>query len=355
MDRSKHQQPLQVEINVKGTRVTRPISCADSITLGSGAAAMVRLPAGPALQAVVNVCEDGTFLVLDLGTADITLAGKRTTRARVHQGEAFTVGDATIRIRAAACPQKQAVGPLEADNTEDPLAFLMRTSDEVPRSGAALNGTVLEVAAVWGVIVMDVQHYHRDHREVTIGTAVGHRWRLLGLPISWVPEHFSRVAWMAAPMLSSVQQERRDDFFAPGAQQHVLIRQDHGQLVLRFRPEWGGFVDTGGERVALRTMVAAGKTTRDGPDHLLVLPEGSSAAVDVGGVIFVTREVRPGRRVFTPLGAQVDYPFAGIMAFMGAAFMMLTMVLLTTPPPSEAAILEVPERIAEVFMQQVQP
>ncbi|MFT4976932.1 MAG: hypothetical protein ACI8S6_002837, partial [Myxococcota bacterium] len=359
----RHDSTLCFEITRHGASLGRHVVSARSITLGSGPAAMIRLPedAAAPLHAVVNVNEDGSVWLLDLGAGRVRLGGQAVANAPLRSGDTFEIGDVTICFivdTAEDMVEERTDPAIEVTDdtvTEDPLAFLMRSGAGATDLGDDPRAEpVVEIAAVWGDVVMDVKHFRRDNNIITIGGAVGHRWRVLGAPIAWVSPAFSKLAWMAAPAISEVRREWRDDFYAPELDRHSLIEISGGQLVLRFRPEWEGFIDLGEERTALSASIAQGRTERDGDFHLITLPSNSSLVIDIDNVLFVVREVRAGRRVVAPIGEQIDYPFMGIMAFMGFAFLMMSTLMLTAGPLPTSEIVEIPDRFAEVFVQQVQ-
>ena len=235
---------------------------------------------------------------------------------------------------------------------EDALAFLMRAGHSTSTLGDDPRGPeVLEIALVWGDTILDVRHSRAGGAPITVGSRTGHRWRLLGAPVAWVPPTFARLAWLAAPTLSEVREEGRADLYAPVGESIPLLAWEDGEtLVLRHRPEWEGFVDADGARHAISSL----------PGHLepetglrcVPLPGGGRLVLDLGEdlVVFAHR-VRPGRRVLVPLADHIDYPFLGVMALMGFAFAMLSALIALTPAPHAEALIEVPERISSLVLQ----
>ena len=102
----------------------------------------------------------------------------------------------------------------ETNPREDALQFLMRSGGGGSSLGEQAGGErLLEVGAVWGDVVMDVRHYTVGGAPVTVGSTTGHRWRLLGAPVAWVPNSFAPLAWAILPTMSEVHEEWREEFF----------------------------------------------------------------------------------------------------------------------------------------------
>lgn len=323
-----------------------------SITLGSGEKAMIRIPGLQPLHAVLSRENGDTFWLFDLETQQVKHNGQNISKVVVEDGDSIRLAQVSIQvnIETVAQPTDPMLHPPPVG--QDPLEFIMRSCDQHGTMGDDPHAApVLEIAAIWRDVVMDVQHFHHSHPEVSIGSNRGHRWRMLGMPIAWVPSHFSKLAWLTAPSLCDVHPELQGDFFVPNLRHQVLVSQHNGQRFVHVHPQWDGFVDIAGQRQPLRAWLAQAQGTQRGDLHCVALPTNSIAVVDTGDVIFVIREVRAGRKVISALTDQFDYPFAGIMSFMGAAFLMLSTVLLQAPPPAETAFIDLPDHFAEVFVQ----
>ncbi len=241
---------------------------------------------------------------------------------------------------------------------ETALDFVLRSERSTSDLGIDRSRPeVVEVAQVWQDIVLDVQHYEPRERPVTIGSSTGYRWRLLGLPLGWVPEGFARVAWMLAPMLSEAPQERRNDFYCPPeacpGEDFPLIRWDAGQPSCQLAPGWTGFVERAGERHDLEGLRAERALRSDGEGRLaLALEPGERIVVDTGAGVFAAHLVPPGKRVLTRTRDRVDGPFMAFLscaAFVGA---MCGILLATTPPSLETSTIELPARFAEIFLNE---
>src|SRR5690349_1566964 len=93
--------PLTLEVWRGSQLLTRADFSEPSVTIGSGQSAMMRVDgqAVSELHAVVNVEEDGSLLVLDLGgDGGILFKGERVANASLRSGDSFTIGDLTLRV-----------------------------------------------------------------------------------------------------------------------------------------------------------------------------------------------------------------------------------------------------------------
>ncbi len=247
--------------------------------------------------------------------------------------------------------------PPQPDPGEDALEFVLRAERGSGDMGIDRSRPdVVEIAQVWHDIVLDVQHHAAGEQPVTIGSSTGYRWRMLGMPLGWVPEGFARVAWMLAPMLSEAQQERRTDFYHPSDtlpdQDFSFVRWDSGEPACHVAPGWTGFVERDGVRRSLRALRDAGELAHDG-DGCAVLPltPGTRAVVETGRGTFALHLVPPGKRVMTRARDRVDGPFAAFLAssiFVGA---MCGILMATSPATMDVDTIELPARFAEIFLQ----
>jgi pSer/pThr/pTyr-binding forkhead associated (FHA) protein len=236
---------LSFEIFRDGQLLRKEEIAAESVTIGRGAAAMLRLdcPEMADLHAVINVNDDGTVQLLDLGSAAGTqLNGTAVANANLRTGDAISVGNIRLDVtiseetgfiddeatQLAMSPNVPAdddtdhgggaheyaamtegagaadeAAMVNHDLHEDVMAFIMRSGAEGGDAGLDRSKPrVLEVAEIWGEVVLDVQHFPRGSKPVSVGSSTGFRWRILGLPVAWVPAPFAKVAWLMAPTLS---------------------------------------------------------------------------------------------------------------------------------------------------------
>ena len=160
---------------------------------------------------------------------------------------------------------------------------------------------MLEVAALWGDTLMSVKHYARGAEPVTLGAGYGHRWRVLGSPVAWVPSAFARVAWLAAPTISEASEEWRSEFYVPETavpqDDFPLFAWSEGAWVCRFSARWSGFLDLGEQRRSLADLVASGQARR---------VEGDLYEVELGEELLVSLDRECLR--FQPLTVVAQHP-----------------------------------------------
>jgi pSer/pThr/pTyr-binding forkhead associated (FHA) protein/outer membrane biosynthesis protein TonB len=373
---------------------------AESITIGRGAAAMLRVEndALAELHAVINIGDDGAVQLLDLGGEGGTkVNGEEVNNTALRTGDTIEVGDIRIQVsivdeaafadeeatQLAASPIESAAddatapaaaeGALESEQaadaeerleqelSEDVMAFIMRSG--TGSSGAGENtkaGKVLEVAQIWGDMVMDVKHYPKNGKPVTAGTTTGYRWRFVGVPIAWVPTPFAKIAWLLGPTLSEASEEWKNEFYVPDSDlpndEYKLFEWSGGNYVCNISDKWSGFVDIGEERHSLQELIESGKAKSSGAGQYQVdVDENTRLVADLGHTIIFSQMVYPGKKVLAKLTDNLDYPFLGVMAFMSFVFAMMAVVILTSPPPPENEVMEVPDRFVELLLEQPEP
>jgi pSer/pThr/pTyr-binding forkhead associated (FHA) protein len=373
---------------------------AESITIGRGAAAMLRVEndALAELHAVINIGDDGAVQLLDLGGEGGTkVNGEEVNNTALRTGDSIEVGAIRIQVsivdeaafadeeatQLAASPiesamddatapaaadgaleSEQAASPeehLEQELSEDVMAFIMRSG--TGSSGAGENtkaGKVLEVAQIWSEMVMDVKHYPKQGKPVTAGTTTGFRWRVLGIPLAWVPSPVAKVAWLLAPTISEASEEWRNEFYVPDSDlphdEYNLFEWSGGNYVCNISDKWSGFVDIGEDRHSLQELIESGKAKPAGAGQYQVdVDENTRLVADLGHTIIFSQMVYPGKKVVSKLTDNLDYPFLGVMAFMSFVFAMMAVVILTSPPPPENEVMEIPDRFVELLLEQPEP
>ncbi len=382
--------------------VTRREISAESVTIGRGAAAMLQVDNASLsdLHAVINVNDDGTVVLLDLGSASGThVNGEKVSNVNLRTGDSITIGGIRIKVQItdeAAFADEEAtqlsVSPagdaadlaavaglanlesaadasvdsseheqVEHDLSEDVLAFVMRSGTASGDAGVDRSKPkVLEVAQVWSDIVMDVKHYNRGGKTVTAGTSTGYRWRFLGVPVAWVPAAFSKISWAFGPTVSESSEEWRNEFYVPN---DILPNNDYnlfewkgGNYVCNISDKWTGFVDIGEDRHSFQELIESGKARSAGSGVYEVdVDDNTRLVADLGHVIFFGQMVHPGKKVVAGLAADLDYPFIGIMTFMSFVFMMLLFVLWTTPPAPETDVVDIPDRFVDLVIDKPEP
>jgi pSer/pThr/pTyr-binding forkhead associated (FHA) protein len=304
---NSEQLVLTFEVYEGEAFITRRELSAESVTIGRGPAAMLQVDHEDLadLHAVINVNDDGSVVLLDLGsTGGTSVNGEVVSNATLRTGDNITVGAIRIKVQITdeaafadeaatqiAAPQVAPAAEVlntmestpdgdtedgtheqvEQDLSEDVLAFVMRSGTASGDAGVdRRRPTVLEVAEVWSDVVMDVKHYARGGKEVTAGTSTGYRWRFLGIPIAWVPVTFSKIAWLFGPTLSESSEEWRNEFYVPNDSlphnDYPLFEWKGSNYVCNISDKWTGFVDIGEDRHSFQEMIESGKARSSGSD-----------------------------------------------------------------------------------------
>lgn len=377
---------LTFEIFDGDTHVRTEVISAESVTIGRGPAAMLRIDneALADLHAVVNVGEDGAVQLLDLGSAGGTdVNGESISDSPLKSGDSIRFGDLKIGVQIKPIApigvpdqtvptEVQSVGPTDeleqtdqlppiADSGEDVMAFIMRSGTASGDSGVdRAKAKVLEVAEIWGDTVMDVKHYVPGPGKVNVGTTTGYKWRFVGVPIAWVPPTFAKIAWLLAPTLSEATEETRNDFYVPPEDlphdDFALFEYAGGGYVFNMSDKWSGFVDIGDARHTFQELIESGKASAVGPgQYQIAVADNTRVVADLGNVIFFGQNVSPGKRINTKITDDLDYPFLGVMSFMSFLLLMIFFVYISAGPPQESDVMEVPDRFVELLLQQPEP
>ena len=364
---------------------------AESVTIGKGPAAMLRVESESVadLHAVINVNDDGSVQLLDLGSASGTkVNGEAVSNVTLTAGDAIEIGEIRVVVGmdqplAQKAPD-QGLGHIEEEVTadgvastgdldlehksqqeilqedisEDVMAFIMRSGTATGDQGIdRAKSKVLEVAEIWGDVILDVKHFPKARRPVTLGSSTGHRWRWLGIPIAWVPGAFAKVAWMLGPMMSEAPEEWKNDFYChpeslPG-DDFEMFKWDGGQYVCTISDKWAGFVDIGEDRRTFQELIESGKVTSAGGGlYKLPIDDDTRVIADIGHVIFFGQMVYPGRKVISKITDTLDYPFLAITIFMMFLGAMFGVILATMPPPPENEVMEIPDRFVELLLEE---
>lgn len=242
--------------------------------------------------------------------------------------------------------------------SEDPLHFLTQDHDTGSLGEDRVAERILEVMAVWGDVVMDVQHFPLTTPAITIGAATGHRWRICNAPIAWVPASFSVFARLMTPLVTNVCEEWRSDFYAPASalptSTHPLFTTHGDALRVHVRPEWPGFIQRRGRRVLLSEIVASDQATPDGDGGFwIAIAETEHVLVQIGEVSFFGRKVYRSRAVEGTRWFQVDTPFLTLVALMAALLVAVSAQF--AGEGAQTDIIPSPERFVLGIFDPVQP
>jgi pSer/pThr/pTyr-binding forkhead associated (FHA) protein len=391
-----------LEVYREGTLIKRAELEEQSITIGSGASAMLRVEDGELseLHAVINVEDDGTLTLLDLGSdLGLVIDGEKVLDAKLDSGDDFAIGDLRFLVTlddedeyedeeeeyddptdeapldevaaitgAAASVDVMTQAEVDAEeerlsnSTEDVMAFIMRSGTAQSNLGINIRRPkVLEVNQIWDQVLLDTKHFSTsDMRDVTIGSSVGWRWHFLGVDMGWVPAPLHMVLPYTPPMWSEVSSDWRNEFYSPDAQlptgrDHTMFEEGDGCYVARVAADWDGFVDVGDKRYTFDELVAAGQATKSGEIYEIPVTEDTRLMVDTGGVIFFSHMVYPGAALVDRKNEDVDYPFIAIISFMSFIGMMFGVIMYFSPKPAANEMVEIPDRFVELLLEKPEP
>jgi len=221
---------------------------------------------------------------------------------------------------------------------EDITALLARAG----RSSHALGAhqgrpKVLEVSQVWGQTLLDTRHFPADPgREVTLGPTVGHRWRVLGTDMGWVPPPLHLLLPWTAPGLSEVTSDQRWDFF--GHRLRRPFRVEDGAWAAVIDPRWDGFAEVDGRRMSWTDLVSWGLATEEVDDILVPLNGVERVLAAIDGQLFLAHLVWDAQRL-DRAGVDPDTrAWAG--GAVASLLAVLVAVLLAQVPVRETTVLD---------------
>ena len=262
-----------------------------SITVGSGTSALLQIDDDQVaeLHAVINIEEDGSVSLLDLGSDNgVTVGGEKVANATLKSGDSFEIGGLTITVVADPAnmtadgfddqdatyvapsmaalrsiveaeqagdaegvlmgaggdnagdddpPEITEEEELEEDDdyaTEDVMQFILRSGTSSSAAGVdKKRPMVLEVNQIWSETLLDTRHFTKRSlgHDITVGSSVGYKWHFLGIDMGWIPSPLRMVLPFTPPMWSEVNSDWRNDFYAPdenlpGNNDHKLFVHD---------------------------------------------------------------------------------------------------------------------------------
>lgn len=411
---SDRKTKLEIEVR-SGDRVDRRSFSTDSVTLGSGAKALFRLESSPLaeLHAVLNVEATGAIQLLDLGAGGLTVDGKPVTTAVIPPGGSFSIGDVHFTVHADA-PHTHAFDDEEATNVsaQPPMPPVAKPTvrdddeptdpgvDEVtdPSAGVAASASapeelspldkpedvmalvirsgtsssnlgiepkrpkVLEVNQIWEDVLLDTKHFVRETPKISIGSAVGWKWNLLGVDMGWVPAPLNLVLRYTPPMWSEVNSDWRNDFYAPDdnlpdGNEHNLFQwnEEGNKFEAHVSAKWDGFADVGEKRMGFEDLIAAGKATRKGNDIVIPVEEDTRVMVDVNGVVFYGHMVKAGKRVVSRVGDDLDYAFLALTMMFGMIGILFSIIVYMAEGGGGTELVEVPDRFVNLVLEMPKP
>jgi pSer/pThr/pTyr-binding forkhead associated (FHA) protein len=359
---------LTFDIYVGDEYLRREEISAESVTIGRGPAAMLRIDNDSIadLHAVINVNDDGTVQLLDLGDPGGTkVNGETVNNTNLRTGDQIEVGRVRVAVSIvdeqafadeeatqlattpmgdesiddpktdsrAAAPRGAAVAAatataaaapapsevLEREGPEDVMAFLLRSGGSHEAGFDTTKGKVLEVAQVWGDVVMNIKQYARGAGAVTAGPSEAQ---------FYVP-----------------------DGLLPGSP-YKVFEWAGSQFVCNIQDKWSGFADIGEERFDLHELIQQKKASpSSGGQYQLPITDNTRVVVDTGNFIFFGQMAAPGKVVVASKTDGLDYPFLGVLGFMGFLLGLLAVVMYMAPPPSDTETNDVPDRYVEMLLQ----
>jgi hypothetical protein len=377
---------LTFEIFNGGEFVRREELSAESVTIGKGPAAMLRIEdaALQDLHAVLNVNEDGTVQLLDLvGDQSTTVNGASVNNVLLQNGDTLGFGPVRVVVRitdsaafsdddvtrvdapgsmnesdadeATAPPgTPAAIAGEDEEVAEDVMAFVMRASASANDAASDRSkGRVLEVAQVFGDAIVDMKHFRGG--KASIGTGTKHVLYLGGFRTSEIPSGLANFAPMLMPGISDAREEWKNSFFVPEEvlpnNNYTLFRNNGGQWVCLASEKWAGFVDIGETRKTFAELIAEGKAKKNGGLYEIDIPEDARLVVDLGTTIFVAHQVYPGKKALAKMGEGVDYPFLGIIAFMTFVAIMFGVAVAVMPPPPDTSKNMLDDHMVELLLE----
>ena len=314
---------------------------ADQITAGSDPSAQFALPGAAPFVAVFQVGADGSVSVQDPGTDALRLGGEAIAFAALTSGATLESGDVTIEVTweaaGASLPATASVVAYDDEDAEgpaaDPLA-LVRDASRTTMNADTASGKLLEVSHIWGEALIAKQHF-RAGVPVTVGSSFGHRWRLFGREMGWVPEAYASVLRVSPPVWSEVDEIWSNDFFLPadflpGNTESYLLFTPKGNHWTARVSSWSGSALIDGIERSFDQLVSSGQATRTGDGLEIHLDEKTDLTIRVGEQVFFARLTDPAKAPITQkerdqlmmtMGGLSAALFAGwalIVGFVGA-------------------------------------
>lgn len=386
---------LTFEVYKGDTFLRREEMSAESVTIGRGPAAMLRVDdeALSELHAVVNVNDDGSVLFANLVDASRTLVnGQPISNVNLRTGDQIQIGAIRIAVSiidegafseeeatqlsavspsqvataddaGSVAPSEDAPTEMETESVssptsseEDAMVFMMRSSAATSSgAGDPRKGKVLEVGQVWGQTVVDIKHYSVGGAPVTIGGSAGVRLRFLGKPVAWMPAFAKNVDFLAGAFFGEVGDEWRSEFYVPSDSiphdDYKLFTWEGNRAVANIEAGWKGFVDQGEERKTFEELIASGAARSTGKGFQIPVEDDTRLVVDVGTSVFFAQRVHPGRLMATKMAERVDYPMLGVLSFIGFLGIMFFIIVLTSPMMPDSGTNEVPDRYVEMLLE----
>jgi pSer/pThr/pTyr-binding forkhead associated (FHA) protein/outer membrane biosynthesis protein TonB len=387
-----------------GTETSTAEFSSESVTIGSSEEANLRIEhdSVAAQHCVVNVEDDGSVHLLDLGSG-VTLNGdKLSSNAALKSGDSFSLGEVSLTIRitdtlaladevdtavkkneapgVGSAPSEPAgVTPLSElpditdseprtfteENPEERLTSIENVMDYVKRSGTGdsnlgLNTKrpdVLEVSQLWCNTLIDTRHFPQDRDPITVGASVAYRWEFLGVDMGWVPSRAAKFLPLVPPVWSEVVTDWRNDFYSPNAilpanADHNLFVWRKDSYIARIAKDWTGHAEVDGTTKSFSELVNAGQATVDDEFYEIPIVDDIRIWIEFGlDVTFFAQMVKPGKRILSRMNEELDYPFLVISGIVGFIGLMFGLIMFFSPPPPDNDMLEIPDRFVQLLLE----
>ena len=418
MAENENDAVLTFEVYRGSSLIKRADFSESSITIGSGTSALLQVDDDQVaeLHAVINIEDDGSVSLLDLGSDNgVSVGGEKVANATLASGDRFEMGGLSILVRSEAgnldaynefedqdatyvAPSMAVLRDIaDAEDAGDAEGVLMDDDDDMPditeeedtgsadddyatedvmqfilRSGASSSGAgidkkrpmVLEVNQIWSETLLDTRHFTKRSlgHDVTVGSSVGYKWHFLGIDMGWIPTPLRMVLPFTPPMWSEVNSDWRNDFYAPdenlpGQKDHTLFVHDEEKeaYTAMVSETWDGFVDIEDQRYSFEELVEAGKGSKSGAVFEIPMNPNVRLMIDIDGVVFFSHMVHPGARILSKAGDDLDYPFLAIASFMGFLGLMFGVIMYFSPKPAQNEMTEIPDRFVELLLEKPEP
>jgi len=389
---------LTFEIFKGNQFLRREESTSESVTIGKGPAAMLRLEDAALhdLHLVLNVNDDGSVQLHDLAADNSTIVNGRVVDSNVvlAANDEIRIGAARIVVRiadtaafaddeatkvdvapvpsislskapaapvAAPAHPESAAGMHEDDDTlatEDVLAYVMRTSAAAGDAGADRSkGKLLEVSQVFGDSIMATKHFGKG-QTIRVGSALSHTIKLVGVPISEVSDSVAMIWPFVTLAVGTADEHYKNPFYVPDEQlpraDFPLFESSGGVWYCNVNDKWTGFVDQGESRSDFKQLVAAGKAQKGGDGYRIEIAEDARLVLEMGTTIFVAHQVYPGKQTVIAVGENIDWMFlamVGMAVFTMGAFMAVVQLV----PPPEHTEVELDDRLIQMLLEKEKP
>ena len=112
---------------------------------------------------------------------------------------------------------------------------------------------------------------------------------------------------------TSVSEESKSDFFAPGEELYSLFEWTEAGVVCHVEAGWTGTLEVDGATYQLADLMAKNNFVNDTNRYRLTIHAGSRILIQAGELCYVAQLVPASERLSAGFGAEVDYPFLAVL------------------------------------------